>query len=64
MPGNEQHCAIYVGEDGLVCLGGGTIVDSGPTFGEMGLDLDLEDLHPAGHNDWSVATAKSQLDIH
>mgnify|MGYP005849028649 CR=1 FL=1 len=49
-----QHCALYVGDDGLVCLGGGTILERGQTYWELGKDLSLEQLHPAGHNDLSV----------
>jgi hypothetical protein len=51
-----QHCAIYVGEDGLVCLGGGTILERGETYHELKRELSREDLHPAGHNDLSVSS--------
>jgi tRNA U34 2-thiouridine synthase MnmA/TrmU len=50
-----QHCAIFVGEDGLVCLGGGTIQESGPTYHDLGREMPhVSDLHPSGHNDVSV----------
>jgi tRNA-specific 2-thiouridylase len=49
-----QHCALYVGDDGLVCLGGGTILERGQSYWELGKELALEQLHPAGHNDLSV----------
>ena len=48
-----QTAALYVGDNGLVCLGGGAIWQRGPTYHEMGLDLPPE-LHPAGHNDLSL----------
>lgn len=48
-----QLAALYVGEDGLVCLGGGAIWHRGESYHELGLDLPPE-LHPAGHNDLSL----------
>ena len=49
-----QHCAFYVGQDGLVCLGGGTIWEKGPTYHEENRVLDVSNLHPSGHNDTSL----------
>jgi len=59
-----QHCAIYVGTEGLVCLGGGTIVERGPTYHELNQELDVSNLHPAGHNDLSVLVPKSKVSSH
>jgi tRNA U34 2-thiouridine synthase MnmA/TrmU len=56
-----QHCAIYVGEDGLVCLGGGTIKESGPTYHDLGREMpQVSHIHPSGHNDWSIRDNKHQ----
>ena len=55
-----QHCAIYVGKEGLVCLGGGTILERGPTYQEQNKCLDTTNLHPAGHNDLSVLQKEQQ----
>lgn len=46
-----QLAVLYVG-DGLVCLGGGVILEPGASFHEQELDLPAE-LHPSGHNDLS-----------
>jgi tRNA U34 2-thiouridine synthase MnmA/TrmU len=45
-----QTAVFYIG---LVCLGGGPIAASGPTYFEQGRQLP-EVLHPAGHNDFST----------
>jgi tRNA U34 2-thiouridine synthase MnmA/TrmU len=45
-----QMAVFYIGD---VCLGGGAIVERGPSHHERGLDLPST-LHPAGHNDLSV----------
>lgn len=49
-----QVCAIYAGgrSGDLVCMGGGAIVQRGPTYWEMQQELPPI-LHPAGHNDRS-----------
>ncbi|CAB9500348.1 specific 2-thiouridylase MnmA [Seminavis robusta] len=50
-----QHCALYVGADGLVCLGGGEVQERGPSYHELGKEMpSTGDLHPSGHNDLSV----------
>lgn len=48
-----QLAALYVGNDGLVCLGGGAIWERGASYHDRGMDLPTE-LHPAGHNDLSL----------
>eukprot|EP00978_Attheya_sp_CCMP212_P022672 scaffold68069_cov55-Attheya_sp.AAC.1 len=56
-----QTAAIYVGRDGVICLGGGPICSHGPTYHERGMDLPpLECLHPAGHNDLSIPSPQQQ----
>ena len=45
-----QIAVLYIGS---VCLGGGHILSSGPSYHEMGLELP-KTLHPSGHNDLSV----------
>jgi tRNA-specific 2-thiouridylase len=52
-----QLTALYVGDDGLVCLGGGIILERSVSYHEQGKDLPTE-LHPAGHNDLSVENEK------
>ncbi len=47
-----QLAALYVGDEGLVCLGGGSIWKRGASYHELGVNLPTE-LHPAGHNDLS-----------
>lgn len=46
-----QMAAFYLGD---VCLGGGTIIGKTASYHDLGLELP-EMLHPAGHNDTSVA---------
>lgn len=46
--------AVFYVADGLICLGGGPIVERGATYFEQGLALPTDSLHPAGHNDLSV----------
>ena len=57
-----QHCAIYVGIDGLVCLGGGTILEQcQPTYrcdNRQDHVLDVAQLHPSALNDMSVPLQK------
>ena len=59
-----QHCAIYVGTDGLVCLGGGTILEKcQPTYNDNSNHnhdhrLDVSQVHPSAHNDLSVPPQK------
>jgi tRNA-specific 2-thiouridylase len=45
-----QVCGIYY--NNVVCLGGGAIVQRGPTYWELQKDLP-NTLHPSGHNDLS-----------
>jgi tRNA-specific 2-thiouridylase len=45
-----QVCGIYYND--VVCLGGGAIVQRGPTYWELQKDLPKA-LHPSGHNDLS-----------
>ena len=64
-----QVAVFYVGQDGLICIGGGPIAHRGLTYFELGQDLPLvsknqkkanSGLHPAGHLDRSVFTAWRQ----
>lgn len=50
-----QMAVFYVGD---VCLGGGPIVERGPSHHHRGLELP-DILHPAGHNDLSVIARQS-----
>ena len=56
-----QVAVFYLGNDGLICIGGGTILSRGKSYYELGLDLKSQKsnmLHPAGHNDLSVFTTQ------
>jgi tRNA U34 2-thiouridine synthase MnmA/TrmU len=46
--------AVFYVADGLICLGGGPIVERGATYFEQDLPLPTDNLHPAGLNDLSV----------
>jgi tRNA U34 2-thiouridine synthase MnmA/TrmU len=52
--------AVFYVADGLICLGGGPIVERGATYFEQGLTLPTDSLHPAGHNDLSVPGIRHQ----
>ena len=49
-----QIVALYSGNNGLICLGGGPIHSRGSSFMDRGLDVSLSALHPSGHNDLSL----------
>jgi tRNA-5-taurinomethyluridine 2-sulfurtransferase len=50
-----QRAVFYAGRNGLICLGGGVIAASGPSYLELGKALPaLHELHPSGANDLSV----------
>jgi tRNA U34 2-thiouridine synthase MnmA/TrmU len=48
------QAAVFYVADGLICLGGGPIMERGATYFEQGLALPTNNLHPAGLNDLSV----------
>jgi tRNA U34 2-thiouridine synthase MnmA/TrmU len=50
--------AVFYVADGLICLGGGPIVERGATYFEQGLALPTDNLHPAGLNDLSVPSMR------
>jgi tRNA U34 2-thiouridine synthase MnmA/TrmU len=45
--------AVFYVADGLVCLGGGPIVERGASYFERGVPLPMDKLHPSGDNDVS-----------
>jgi tRNA-5-taurinomethyluridine 2-sulfurtransferase len=49
-----QVAVFYVGRDGLICIGGGPIAQRGLSYFELGQELPIHNLHPAGHNDLSL----------
>ena len=49
-----QIVALYGGDNGLICLGGGPIRCRGQSFMDRGLNVSLSALHPSGHNDLSL----------
>jgi tRNA U34 2-thiouridine synthase MnmA/TrmU len=52
--------AVFYVADGLICLGGGPIVERGATYFDQGLPLPTDNLHPAGLNDLSVPGIRQQ----
>ena len=50
-----QIVALYAGNDGLICLGGGPIKGKGISYMDRGISLSLSTLHPSGHNDLSLS---------
>lgn len=56
-----QTVALYLA-DGALCLGGGPIASSGPTYHQLGKELPLS-LHPSGQNDVSAAVSAQRATI-
>lgn len=56
-----QILALYAGQDGLICLGGGPILSRGQSLMERGLCASK--LHPSGHNDLSLRRFESATEM-